>query len=145
MAGLLAGCLKVPDSEKIDFTTLVPPDRPNWALACPPEECAGLAGTATPIMPLTPDRLAALADEVIRAGPDVAFLGRVPDRLQYHYVQRSRFFGFPDLVTFEAVPVAGGAGFYLYSRSVYGYGDLGVNRQRVQDLVGRIAARAGQK
>ena len=51
---------------------------------------------------------------------------------QTHWVVRSTVFNFPDLVTAQIT----GAGpdsstLVLYSRAVYGYADLGVNRQRL--------------
>ena len=45
---------------------------------------------------------------------------------------RSAVFNFPDLVTAQVAPAgAGAATLLLYSRSVYGYSDLGANRRRV--------------
>jgi uncharacterized protein (DUF1499 family) len=47
-------------------------------------------------------------------------------------VVRSAVFNFPDLVTAQAMPHnPTGSALLLYSRSVYGYGDFGVNRQRL--------------
>jgi uncharacterized protein (DUF1499 family) len=51
-------------------------------------------------------------------------------------VERSAVFNFPDVVAAEVVedgPV--GAGLFLYSRSLFGWSDLGVNRRRVQAWV----------
>ena len=47
------------------------------------------------------------------------------------FVVRSALFGFPDLVSIKFLDVkAGKSTFALYSRSVYGRSDLGVNRAR---------------
>jgi uncharacterized protein (DUF1499 family) len=46
-------------------------------------------------------------------------------------IVRSAWFGFPDLVSIKFLDVkAGKSTFALYSRSVYGRSDLGVNRAR---------------
>jgi uncharacterized protein (DUF1499 family) len=47
------------------------------------------------------------------------------------FVVRSALFRFPDLVSVQFLPHGkGGATLALYSRSVYGRSDLGVNRAR---------------
>ncbi|MHA1559531.1 MAG: DUF1499 domain-containing protein [Alphaproteobacteria bacterium] len=62
-----------------------------------------------------------------------------PEANQYEFVQRSRIFGFPDVITMQFVSTGEGAStLAIYSRSKYGRGDLGVNRRRVMrwlDLV----------
>ena len=47
------------------------------------------------------------------------------------YVQRSALWGFPDIVSARAVADADGARLALWSRSRFGYSDLGVNAARV--------------
>ncbi len=48
------------------------------------------------------------------------------------YVQQSAIFGFPDYVTVKAVDAEGGAALIIWSRSRFGYSDMGVNRERVE-------------
>jgi uncharacterized protein (DUF1499 family) len=55
-----------------------------------------------------------------------------PDQLQAHFVARSALLNFPDLI---AVQVQPDSTVVLYSRSVYGYSDLGVNRRRLESWV----------
>ncbi|MEM0922633.1 MAG: DUF1499 domain-containing protein [Pseudomonadota bacterium] len=54
------------------------------------------------------------------------------------FVQRSKLVGFPDFLTVKSVPVAGGASLVVYSRSQYGYSDLGVNKARVEDWLSKL-------
>jgi uncharacterized protein (DUF1499 family) len=53
--------------------------------------------------------------------------------------QRSRLFGFPDRIDVEVVPDGEhSAMLAIYSRSRYGYYDLGANRRRVEEWLRRI-------
>ena len=77
-------------------------------------------------------RLYAAIQAVAAAQPRTYQAAAYPDRLQAHWVVRSAVFNFPDLVTAQATPAGTDtATLVLYSRSVYGYGDLGANRRRV--------------
>lgn len=69
----------------------------------------------------------------VAAGQPRTFLAaEYPAALQVHYVARSAVFNFPDLVTAQvSAREPDGSTLVLYSRSVYGYSDLGVNQTRV--------------
>ncbi len=55
-----------------------------------------------------------------------------PADLQVDYVVQSRLFNFPDLVLVATEPRGGADAVpILYSRSVYGSSDFGVNRARI--------------
>lgn len=63
----------------------------------------------------------------------VTSTNRYPEANQYEFIQRSRIFGFPDVITVQFVSTGEGAStLAIYSRSKYGRGDLGVNRGRVE-------------
>jgi uncharacterized protein (DUF1499 family) len=47
---------------------------------------------------------------------------------------------YPDIVVAEAAVVEGGTGLWLYSRSLIGYSDLGVNRARVMAWLAALEA-----
>eukprot|EP00041_Stephanoeca_diplocostata_P009269 m.142341 g.142341 ORF g.142341 m.142341 type:complete len:151 (-) comp17675_c0_seq3:357-809(-) len=51
---------------------------------------------------------------------------------QIELCQRSLVFRFPDYITVQAISQPGGAALAIYSRSVYGYDDMGVNQKRIQ-------------
>ena len=62
-----------------------------------------------------------------------------PGRLQAHYVTRSAVFNFPDLITVQVTPDTPGTSFLImYSRSVYGRSDFGVNHKRVETWLAAI-------
>lgn len=53
-------------------------------------------------------------------------------------VQRTKTFFFPDLISVAFVPTPGGVGVVMYSKSVYGQSDLGVNAKRVDEWMGEV-------
>ena len=57
------------------------------------------------------------------------------------YVQRSAVFGFPDYLSFRVLERGDGAVLGLYSRSRFGYSDWGVNKARVEGLLGALTRR----
>ncbi len=106
--------------------------RPNDYLVAPEGMAAApvdrvfepAAGSPAALM----DRLHAVAT----AEPRVSVVAGRPEDLFVTYVQRSAVFGFPDYVSVRAVPVGEGAGLAIWSRSRFGYSDLGVNAARVE-------------
>lgn len=122
----------LPPPEPVDFRSLVLPPSPNTCLAAP----AGArpdAHLATPALPVS----AATAWSVLRGFgrrfPRTFPLAEWPERRQAQWVERSAVFNFPDVIAAELVEDgASGAGLFVYSRSVFGWSDLGVNRRRVQ-------------
>ena len=55
------------------------------------------------------------------------------DGWQFTYVERSRLMGYPDLITVRYFSLeANTSTLALYSRSLYGYSDLGVNQKRIE-------------
>jgi uncharacterized protein (DUF1499 family) len=55
-----------------------------------------------------------------------------PERLQAQWVERSQIVNYPDIIVAEVVAAPnGGTGLFLYSHSLFGWSDMGVNRARV--------------
>jgi uncharacterized protein (DUF1499 family) len=83
--------------------------------------------------------LAQSVDAFLLAQPSTSILAGSPDLLWSTYVQRSRFLRFPDYVTVRTVDLGDGtSGIAVWSRSRYGYSDLGVNRRRVEKLLAAL-------
>lgn len=130
----------LPVPPPVDMGRLVRPSTPNTALAAP----AGF----TPAPDIATRRYDVPAAALYRAVRQVAaaqsrtFLQvAYDDRLQAHYVARSAMLNFPDLI---AVQVNPDGTLVLWSRSVYGRSDLGVNRRRLTRWLGALdAALAG--
>jgi uncharacterized protein (DUF1499 family) len=127
-----SGAQGLPVPPPLDVAQLSWPASPNTALAAP----AGFRlapDVATPTYPVPASRLYAAIRAVAAAQPRTYQAALYPDRLQADWVVRSAVFNFPDLVVAQAMPSgADTATLLLYSRSVYGYGDLGANRRRVE-------------
>ena len=111
------------------------PTSPNTFLAGP----AGFTPTPdlqTRRFDMAPDQLLAVMRGVVMAQPRVTALADDPGRLRADYVVRSRVFGFPDIVLTQALPAGDGqSGLVVYSYSLKGHYDFGVNRGRVEALL----------
>jgi uncharacterized protein (DUF1499 family) len=112
--------------------------RPNEYRVAPPE--AAVAANPAPVFDATPAELAIAFDRVAMAAPRTRRLAGDPADGFTTYVQRSALFGWPDYISVRAVPVEGGSTLAIWSRSRYGYSDLGVNAERVEAWLSRLEA-----
>jgi uncharacterized protein (DUF1499 family) len=119
------------------------PSSPNWALACPPGEERPACDLTAPIYDATPQELAARALDLWLAEPRTALLDGAPEAGRLALEQRSALFKFQDIIIAEFIGLdEGRASFTLYSYSVTGYWDLGVNRRRVDRWIELLGAPA---
>lgn len=122
----------MPMPPPMDVAHLVRPSSPNTALAGP----AGFApppDIVTPPYALPSGTLFTLVQAVAASEPRTYQAALYPAQHQAHYVARSAVFNFPDLIMVQVQPAGPGGSFLIiYSRSVYGRSDLGVNRKRVE-------------
>jgi hypothetical protein len=119
----------------VEFSTLKRSDSPNDYLMAPIDLCPSVPDEASPIFPVPLPQLKAAWFSVIREMPRTRFLSEHPLD-QFQFEQRSRFFNFPDLITVRFMAQPGGhSTLAVYSKSIYGYSDMGVNRKRVQTWV----------
>lgn len=118
--------------ERIDFATLKRPRTPNTFLLAP----EGLCGQAKidMVAPVYAVPAAKLRQEFLRvaiAQPRTSHVFADEQGLYDDFVVRSALFRFPDLVAVKFIDLKGKSStLALYSRSVYGRSDLGVNRKR---------------
>jgi uncharacterized protein (DUF1499 family) len=126
-----AGAAGLPLPTLMDMTHIERPATPNTALAAP----AGFDPTpdiVTPTYKMPPAQLFATVEAMANAQPRTYQAAVFPDAFQIHYVARSLVFNFPDLIAVQVKPAPpDGAALVIWSRSVYGESDLGVNRKRV--------------
>lgn len=123
----------------VDFASLQRPSTPNQYLLCPQGMCATEADGAAPVFDVPAARLQGLWELMIKEEPRVQEVQRDLATMEVDYVQRTRYFRFPDLVTVRFVPVSDTQStLAIYSRSIYGMGDMGVNRERILDWLTKL-------
>lgn len=109
----------------------VPPSTHNFAL---------MVGDEALLLPR--DLADVAADVALKASDDgVVLLAGQPEDGFVTYIYRSRLMGFPDALSLTLDPTdEGGTRVQIFSRSRFGYGDLGMNAARVADWVGALQA-----
>jgi uncharacterized protein (DUF1499 family) len=134
------------DTAGIDFVTLVRPSSPNTYLVCPKDHCAAKADEEGPLYAIAPAQLFERARMLLSAEPRTEVVQDQPETMRLVLVQRSAFFRFPDTVTLQVFPLPdGGSTLAIYSQSNYGYGDFGVNKDRVRAWIGLIDTQAARR
>jgi uncharacterized protein (DUF1499 family) len=127
----------------IDFARLELTPKPNQALALP----AGFAGKAEPHLgspdyPVPAEALQAVVEQVLAEEKLVRILQLDQGLRQLRVVARTAVLRFPDDIWIQIVPRGSSrSALAIYSRSRFGYSDLGVNRRRVGRWLAAIAAR----
>jgi len=128
------------DLGPVDFAALRRRPSGNDALICPPGFCGSATSDAqAPVFRLSPDALDARLAAMARADANVEEL---PDSapMRRRFVQRSRLLGYPDVIDARVLPAADGATLALYSRSLVGRKDFGVNRARLARWLAALGA-----
>jgi uncharacterized protein (DUF1499 family) len=140
----LAACAA--DTAGVDFAALVRPSSPNTYLVCPKERCAALADEDGPIYAVPAAQLFERARTLLSAEPRTEVVQDQPETFRLVLVQRSAFFRFPDTITLQVFPLPDGTSTLgIYSQSNYGYGDFGVNKDRVRAWIGLIDGQVARR
>lgn len=128
----------------VDFATLQRDEVPNQYLLCPKDMCSTQTDGEAPVFDVPVEQLQVAWDEMLAEQPRLQVLRRDVTNIQIDYVQRTRLLRFPDLITVRFVPIDDmHSTLAIYSRSVYGKGDMGVNRTRVDEWLARLKAKVG--
>jgi uncharacterized protein (DUF1499 family) len=132
--GLLAAIRLAPSDPgvwHVDVALAEKPASPNaWLLR------DGGDGPAM-ILPLPPDQAMARLRAVALATPRTEVLAE--DATRVTFITRSALMGWPDYTTVEITPAPGGSRIAIFARARFGYGDMGVNRARVEAWVAALA------
>lgn len=129
----------LPPVAPLDFARLVLPPSPNTHLLAPPGGSTA-AHEALPLLPCAPDQAWATLRTLGDGQRRVWKIGEWPELRQAQWVARTPFANFPDIVAGQVVELPGGSGVWLYSRSLIGWSDLGVNRRRIAAWRARLEA-----
>ncbi len=116
----------LPVPTPMDMARLERPATPNTYLAAP----AGFAPAPDRVTAFKapPDALYAAVKRVAMAQERMFLHAEFADIRQIHFVARSAMANYPDLIAVQVTPEGG---LILWSRSVYGRKDFGVNEARV--------------
>ena len=140
----LESILAVGDVPVVDFATVQRGPDPNQYLLCPKGMCAAETDGEAPVFDVPIEQLQVAWDEMLAEQPRLQVVRREVTNMQIDYVQRTRLLRFPDLVTVRFVPIDDmHSTLAIFSRSVYGKGDMGVNRIRVEEWLARLKAKVG--
>jgi uncharacterized protein (DUF1499 family) len=123
------------DFGPVDFATLRRRTSPNDALVCPAAHCPhAKSDWSSRTYSMPPQELLARLTAIVLAQPRTRTLPSDPDRNDIaRFVQYSRTMHYPDTIDVQVFPVGEGQStLAIYSRSLVGYGDFGVNRARVE-------------
>jgi uncharacterized protein (DUF1499 family) len=139
-----SGAQGLPQPQLIDMQRIERPGSPNTALAGP----AGFApapDVVTPTYRMPALRLYQAVRAVAAAQPHTFLAVDYAAERQIHWVVRSAVFNFPDLVTAQISDAGPGSStLVLYSRSVYGHSDFGVNRRRLDTWLAAVQTEINQ-
>lgn len=120
--------------QMVDFKNLSLPNKPNHFLVCPADYCNVKANETITPYPVSVTELQSAWQQLVAAQPKTELVNSLPLKNQYQYVQRSKFFGFPDYIDVQFIPLTDNSStLAIYSRARFGYSDFHVNQQRVKN------------
>ncbi len=138
--GPLDRLFAVGDLEPFDFANPDLADEPNQFLMCPPDFCGANPHAQSPVLPISVEALSQRWRDLAAGQPRVTLLAEGEDGMQLDYVQRSARLRFPDIISVRFISLAPAEStLAIYSRSIYGKSDFGVNRERVTRWLGLLA------
>lgn len=123
----------------VDPATAERTGSPNDYLVASDGTTAAETDVTGPVLGIPPKEHLFLFDSVARNSDRVTVLAGSVDDLHITYVQRSLVIGFPDYITVKAIPVGDGSALIIYSRSRYGYSDMGVNKDRIDQWLAQMS------
>jgi uncharacterized protein (DUF1499 family) len=136
-----SGAAGLPAPALMTMDHIVRPASPNTALAAPAGSQPA-PDLVTPRFPLPAPRLYQLLVAVAQEQPRTFLAAQYVGDRQAHFVARSAVLNFPDLITAQVAEAGPDAStLVLYSRSLYGYSDFGVNRKRLSTWLAAITSR----
>ena len=92
-----------------------------------------------PVFDVPKDRLRAAWEKLIGGQPRLEIHVADPSEAYYELIQRSAILRFPDRISVQLVSLSPARStLAIYSRSTYGYSDLGVNKARIKAWIGTL-------
>jgi hypothetical protein len=131
-----AAVARLPAPAPLGFSHLFCPGTPNIALGFAPAP-----DLVTPTRAISVQRLCASLQAAAAAQCLTPTAARLDERVRAHWIVCNGVSGFPDLLGAQIMPDGPDhATLVLYSRSVYGHSDLGLNLARLRTWLGALNA-----
>ena len=142
--GLLAAQLFLIGENPLDYhvdpLVLASVDHDNQFLVAPRELSVAMPDMESPVFKVAPRELMRAVDQVALRQPRTELAAGAPSELWATYVQRSKYMRFPDYISVVVVGLPDGAStLAIFSQSVYGSRDLGVNKARVERWLSELS------
>ena len=133
----------VPAYSPVDFDTMRKDGKPPSFLVAPAGLGVEKADLVAPEFPLPASQVAALWREQVAVGENVTERKWDPATNTAYSVERTQLMRYPDLITARFIDLGDGRSTVaLFSTSVYGLRDAGVNERRVRDWLERLTKAA---
>ena len=117
----------------VDPLTIERPTSPNTYYVAPQAMVEATVDLEAPIYTAPAAVMAQAFDDYVLTQPNIVLLQKSSDTLFTTYVQRTPTLKMPDYITVKFIDLGEGRStLAIYSRSRYGYGDMGVNKARVE-------------
>ena len=122
------------DIGPVDWATLRRHPTPNDTLVCPAGRCPNAKADREPkTYPVPPDELLTRLKRIALSEPGTSELPGAANDRAARFLQHTRLMRFPDTIDAEVFPVGDNQStLAIYSRSLLGRKDFGVNRARVK-------------
>ncbi|WP_448215088.1 DUF1499 domain-containing protein [Endozoicomonas sp. 2B-B] len=120
------------DDRVIDFETLKLHEKPNQYLVLPEGNFLAEPHQISPVLNVSVTELQERFSDLAQSQDKLEVLRTSDDGQQVDYVQRTPFMGYPDTITVRFYSQGEDTStLAIYSRSHYGYSDLGANKKRI--------------
>ncbi|GAB4576469.1 MAG: hypothetical protein Tsb008_20590 [Rhodothalassiaceae bacterium] len=120
--------------EPTDFRTLERKDKPNSYLLCPRDHCPrARADAEAPVFDMPVEELRRRLLSLVDGDANLKVHAMDLERGYFEIIARTPSMRFPDIISVELLELPNGrSSLAIFSRSVYGYSDLGANRKRIE-------------
>eukprot|EP00184_Porphyridium_aerugineum_P008110 CAMPEP_0184692958 /NCGR_PEP_ID=MMETSP0313-20130426/1287_1 /TAXON_ID=2792 /ORGANISM="Porphyridium aerugineum, Strain SAG 1380-2" /LENGTH=192 /DNA_ID=CAMNT_0027150895 /DNA_START=200 /DNA_END=775 /DNA_ORIENTATION=+ len=127
-----------------DFAQLTSRGTMNSDLVAPDsiaQKCSPSKRKIAPVYEgISKEELRGMFFEVVKESPRTVLASKNDEKLVYGVIQRSFLLQFPDLITVQLLDGTskGSSTLAIYSQSIYGAGDLGVNEKRIEEWLEKL-------
>lgn len=125
---------------QVDFKTLQLPNKANTYLVCPLGYAVIAPHAISPVWDVPVTKLQSAWDQMIQRQPRITVVAADKEHFQFTYIQRTRWFKFPDTINVKLIGLGNTSTIAIYSASKYGKYDFDVNKCRVNSWLKQLEA-----